>query len=268
MGIKHENQRRPRAVKVNFPFLRYRNELFRNAYKLKQNQKYKWVYLVDDYSQEVQENLKEMLAINAYAKSKIIDSKIKGTKLVFDGKAYYYKDLVNLPHELSIEAAKTIKVEDGVAFQSKHSFLSNRYPCTIRKDDRDYTSSEKIFHFTRATENNEGGVAQQILQEDDQREIQKLGRRVTETPEWKAKEVPTMAGIQRLKYDQNPHLKDKLCRIKGHIYEATKHVVYGCGFTLAQTDQINKANVNAGPAGNQLGIELEKLRDSYLQDAQ
>ena len=266
MGVKPDNPRRPRAVKVNFPFLRYRNQLFRNTYKLKRIQKYKKVYLVDDYSQEVQEQLKEIRAINAYAKSQNLDSKVKGTNLVIDEKTYSYKDTKNLPHELSIEAAKIIQVEDGVAFQSKHAFLSNRYPCKIRKDDKDFSSSEQIFHYTRAMENEQGGVAQLILQEHDPREIQKLGRRVKESQVWKTKEVPTMAAIQKLKFDQNPHLKDKLCRVKGHIYEATTHAVYGCGFTLAQGDQINKTSVDAGTAENKLGIELEKLRDSYTQD--
>ena len=72
-----------------------------------------------------------------------------------------------------------------------------------------------------------------------------------------------MAAILRLKFDQNPLLKAKLCKIKGKIYEATLHPVFGCGFTLAQSSQIN-AKTTTG--GNKLGEELEKLRDSYLKD--
>ena len=162
---------------------------------------------------------------------KNVGSKVKGTKLVIDGKAYSYQEMKDLPHGLSIEAAKTIEVEDGVAFQSKHSFLSYHHRCNIKKDNKVYSSSEQTFHYTRAVENDCGGVPHLILQEHEPRAIMKLGRRVTESPEWKTKEVPTMTGILRLKFDQNLHLKDKLCRIKGHIYEAMLHSVYGCWFT-------------------------------------
>ena len=147
---------------MNFPFLRYQTDLFRNSYKLKRSQAFKRVYLVDDYTQKVQENLKEMRAVSGYAKSKNVDSKVKGMKLVIDGKAYY-KEMKDLPHGLSIEAAKTIEVEDKVAFQSKHSFLSNHHRCTIKKDDKVYSSSEQTFYYTRVVENDCGGVAHLIL---------------------------------------------------------------------------------------------------------
>ena len=108
-------------------------------------------------------------------------------------------------------------------------------------------------------------MAQLILKEHDPKEIMKVGKCVTEFPEWKTKEVPTMAAILKMKFNQNLQLKDKLCKIKGHIYEATLHPVYGCGFTLAQSSQIKNDNVNAG---NKLGEELEKLLDNYLKDGQ
>ena len=72
-----------------------------------------------------------------------------------------------------------------------------------------------------------------------------------------------MAAIIKRKFDQNPALKDKLCRMKGHLYEATPHPVYGCGFTLAQSQMIKKATCTAG---NKLGEKLEELRDSYISD--
>ena len=72
-----------------------------------------------------------------------------------------------------------------------------------------------------------------------------------------------MAAIIKRKFDQNPNLKDKLCRTRGHLYKATLHPVYGCGFTLAQNHMINRANVTGG---NKLGEKLEELRDSYISD--
>ena len=264
IGNRHDQNKRPRAVKLNFPFTRCVNDLYRNSFKLKRNKKYQKIYLVEDYPIKVQEEIKVMRAINAFAKSQGHDSRMKGRKIVIDSKAYSYSELSNLPHELTIEKAKIIKVEDGVAFQGKYSYLSNHHPCSIKEGDRNYSSSEQMFHYTRAIENEEGGVALQILKEHNPIEIMKLGKKVKESKEWKEKEIPTMAVIIRKKFDQNPHLKDKLMRTKGNIYEATLHPLYGCGFTLAQYKSIKKANINAG---NKLGDELGKLRDSYIQDA-
>ena len=201
-----------------------------------------------------------MRAISAYARSQGIDSRMRGTKIIIDSKTYAYSELKDLPHELTIAKAKTIEVEDGIAFQSKHSFLSNRYPCTIKSDDRVYNCSEQMFLYTRAIENNEGGVANLIMKESEPTEMSRLGRNIVGTKEWKENEVPTMAIINKKKFDQNPHLKDKLCKTKGNLYEATLHPIYGCGFTLAQNKSIKKTNVTAG---NKLGDELVKLRDSY-----
>ena len=91
----------------------------------------------------------------------------------------------------------------------------------------------------------------------------KLGRLIKDSPAWKAKEVPSMMAIIKRKFDQNPALKDKLCRTKGHLYEATTHPTFGCGFTLAQCKSIRKTAVTAG---NKLGEKLEELRDTYLAD--
>ena len=263
IGVKNENSKRPRAIRVNFPFLRYQNEFFRNLYRLKQSQKFKRVYVVDDVSPEIQEKTKELRAVSAFARSKGIDAKMKGQKIVVDGKAYTYEEMSDLPHNLSIQAAKLVEVEDGVAFQGKHAFLSNHHPCDIKIGDKYFNTSEKAYQHTRAVECDSGGVAHQIYKQTDLKEIIRLSKMIKDTPEWKAKEVPTMAKILRFKFDQNQHLKDKLCQIKGHMYEATAHPVYGCGFSLAQHDQIRQNNTTAG---NKLGEELDKLRDEYIAD--
>ena len=155
IGVKNDKVKRPRAVKVCFLFVRCKNELYKNSYKLKKSQKYQRVYLVEDYPPKVQDQMKVMRAISAFAKSQGIDSKMRGPKIVIDGKASTYGELKHLPHNLTIERAKVIEVEDGVAFQSKHAFLSSHYPCTIKVDDKIYNCSEQLFHYTRAIENNE-----------------------------------------------------------------------------------------------------------------
>ena len=123
-----------------------------------------------------------MRDVGAFARSKGIDSRIWGTTIVVDGKAYTHKEMGTLPYELSIENAKVIKVENGVAFQGKHAFLSNHHPCNIRHEDKVYNCSEQMFQYTRATENDEGGVAQRIYAETDLKEIMRLSKLITDSP--------------------------------------------------------------------------------------
>ena len=84
-----------------------------------------------------------MRAVSAYAKSKNADSNVKGTKLVIDGQAYSYQEMKDLPHGLSIEAAKTIEVEDGVAFQTNIHF------CRITIDVQSKRTTKSTHHRSR-----------------------------------------------------------------------------------------------------------------------
>ena len=263
IGIKNDKSKRPRAVKISFPFLRYRAELFKNSYKLRDTQKFQRIYFVDDYPPQIQKNIKELRAISGFARAQDIDCRIRGTKIIVDGIAFTHSEMSKLPYDLSIANAKVIEVEDGTAFQGKHAYLSNHHPCKIVWDNKEYSSSEKMFQYTRAVENDEGGMARKIYETNDLKTIQTLAKQIKDSPTWKAKEVPTMAEIIKRKFDQNLALKDKLCRTKGHLYEATTHPVFGCGFTLAKSKSIRKAAV---AAGNKLGEKLEELRDSYIQD--
>ena len=68
---------------------------------------------------------------------------MKGLRIIIDSKAYTHDDIKNLPHNLSMEAAKLTEVEDGITFQGRHAFLSNHHPCEIEIGDKKYDSSEK-----------------------------------------------------------------------------------------------------------------------------
>ena len=57
--------------------------------------------------------------LHAYARSIDVDSKLKGYSLIIDGVRYKYEDIDKLPHDLSLENAKIIEVQDGFAFQSR-----------------------------------------------------------------------------------------------------------------------------------------------------
>ena len=53
------------------------------------------------------------------------DSKLRADTIVIHGSRYTYDDIGKLPHNISLENAKVIEVQDGHASQSKHASLSS-----------------------------------------------------------------------------------------------------------------------------------------------
>ena len=139
-----------------------------------------------------------------------------------------YENLKDLPHGLSIEAAKMVKVHDGLAFQSKHAPFSNLHPCQIRHDDKQYSSVEQGLQFEHATTCKDEEIAAQIMKTNDPERIMALARRLPESKEWKNKEVEVCKKYNTKKYEQNPTLKRRLLQSRGHLYEATRNKTFGC----------------------------------------
>ena len=211
---KQGSDRRP--IILNFPFLSYKHEIFRNVYKLKDNQKWRGIYLQDDLTQAEMLKKKETRAIYAYAKAKGIDVKMKGNQLVIDGVKYGYGE--ELPHNLSIENAKTVIVKDGIAFQSGHSPYSNLRKCQFRYEGKDYHSSEQALQFKHTTVCKQTHVAEKILKTEDPQECMRLGKRLGDNEEWTRDCVTYLRPILKEKFDQNPNLKAKLIKVKGNFY--------------------------------------------------
>ena len=69
-------------------------------------------------------------------KLKDIDFHLQGSELIVDKRPFLNINMKDLPHRLSIEAAKMVEIEDGLAFQSKHAPLLNLYLCDIKIRDK------------------------------------------------------------------------------------------------------------------------------------
>ena len=191
-----------------------------------------------------------------------IDSKLRADAIVIDGTRYTYDDIDKLPHDISLENAKVIEVQDGHAFQSEHAYLSSLCEIEIEFNDRKHRSAEHVFHFTRADENNQPEMAAQILEAKTSRDAMDIGRRIKTSDEYKESEPALLQRIHLAKFKQHAHLCAKLLKLKGNLYEATHNPVYGAGFHLSQHEMINKANVRGG---NKLGLALENIRSTLLE---
>ena len=172
-------------------------------------------------------------------------------------------EIDKLPHEISLQNAKVLQVEDGYAFQSEHAFLSSLFQCEFEFNNKKYHSPEQAFHHVRADENNQPEMASLILKTKTSREAMNLGKKVKTNEEYKKSEPNLLLNIHLAKYEQNPTLRAKLIALKGNLYEATLHPVYGAGFSLAQCHLIKKANVQGG---NKLGLALETIRDRFIKN--
>ena len=100
------NQTPRRSIMLTFPFVLYKHKIYRNAYNLRNMDKWKGIYLQDDLFPAKKLKNKEVRAIYEYAKAQGI--KLKGSSLVIVSIKYGPKD--TLPHNLLTENAKTVKV--------------------------------------------------------------------------------------------------------------------------------------------------------------
>ena len=248
---------------MSFPYLRLKHKVIRNAYKLKEKEERKFTYLTDDLTQDQQLKRRDLRCLNAYARSMNLDSKFRGDAIIVDGIRYTHEDINKLPHEISLENAKIVEVQDGYAFQSEHAFLSSLYHCEFSFNDQKYHSSEQALHHVRADDNNQLELASKILETKTSREAMDLGKKVKTSDEYKQTEPTLLMNIHRARFTQNPELRQKLVNLKGNLYEATYHPVYGAGYSLAQRHLINKANTRGG---NKLGLALEIIRNKFIED--
>ena len=137
--------------------------------------------LQDDLSLSDQVKKKEPKAIFAYAKSKGVDVKMRRNNLVID--RIRYSSTEALPHDLSIEKAKIVKVKDGLAFQGEHAPLSNLHRRDFKFEGRDHNSSVQALQFKHATVCKQVHVAQKIIETKKSYEIIRLANKLDESEE-------------------------------------------------------------------------------------
>ena len=96
--------------------------MFKNLKKLVGNPLWVNVYVNDHYTPEKIGKLKDLRAINDYAKSLGMESKMRGEILIINGEKTSIDEVERVPAE-----AKTIKIDEGkgIVFQGHHSIFSN-----------------------------------------------------------------------------------------------------------------------------------------------
>ena len=150
LGVKKPTQTRPRPLLVKLQSQSSKHEIYKSVKNLRgadQAGKDQKVYIKDDLPADIARQRQDLRCLAALGKDLGYDTTVRGNGLIVDNKRYTYGELGNLPADLSMEKAKTIEVDDGIAFQSEHSFLSSMYPCKIRHDGHALNSAEQVYWY-------------------------------------------------------------------------------------------------------------------------
>ena len=121
----NEGKMKLRPVIIKFYEQFQKKLIFQNLKKLVGNPKWRNVFINDDLTQEQAGKMKDLRAINGYARSIGKDSKIIGMKIIVEGKSFGLDDVNKVPQEISIIKVKNIEIMDGkgIAFQGHHIFI-------------------------------------------------------------------------------------------------------------------------------------------------
>lgn len=92
------------------------------------------------------------------------------------------------------------------SFRGDYYFLSNFYPAAVQYDGITYQNNEAAFQAQKCLT-----ITEQLGFADiDASSAKKLGRKVRLRPDWEQVKVRLMKEIVRMKFVQNPDLKEKL----------------------------------------------------------
>ena len=252
---------RPRTIKVQFSNVKIKTEIFKNIGKLKTIVAWKGVHLSDALTPKEQKQAKDLRCIFALGKAKKLDIKLRGNVIIIDGIRFTHKEIDSLPYDLTMEAAKIIPVDDGIAFQSEYAYLSNMYKTVIKYDGEDYPSSEHLYSAEFVRHHERVDLLGEIITAEDGFAAKKLIKNIKIKHNWDSIKYKVMRKIIALKFDQNDQIRDKLLATKGFLYEATKDLDFGCGLTLGQAKDINQKGIRGK---NMLGIIICEYREEFL----
>ena len=261
------SKRRARAIIVTLTKISTRNELLKHRLVIKQNPNCKDIWLNEVVLDQVRTQRNELHALHLLALNKGHDSRHIQDVLIVDGITYSHSSIHRLPVGINLEAAYTREYEDAIYFNSEHVFMSNFSPCSITLEDATCSCLEQAYFFLMAKDLGNQKVAQLILNTDLPREIKKIGSSLVATIEWRNKAPQVMYDLLKLKYQQNPKLKEKLIATgTKRLFESTQSKYWGCGLTIQMIDRQQKQQGRIKTNGkNILGEQTEDIRREILE---
>ena len=251
---------KPRPVIVRFyePF--QKKKVFQNLKKLAGNDKWKNIFINDDLTKDQAEKMKDLRAINGFARSLGKDSKLKGSKLIVEGKLYGLDEVDKVPTDIKIEKAKNIEIMEGkgLAFQGHHSFLSNMSFAEFEYKGKEFKSVEVGYQYMRACANDLHEDASKIRKEADPYAAKRASRKFKDSEKWLNNREKIMKDLVAAKFSQNEDLKQKLINTgEKKLFECTEDKFWGCSTPISRAKSIDPKKMQGK---NMLGTVLMEVR--------
>ena len=227
---------KPRPIKLRCGPTLQKGEIFRALQKIKTNEKFKNITLVNEANKDEMIARKEVQMLYNVAITKPnVQAKMKGLKIEIDGKTYTKSNFDQLPHGLSLESAATVITTNELAFQGHCSPYSNLHLLPFMDETYKYNCVEQRFGYIKATSCNEDTIGAKILCETSPYKIYDLTKAIQTNDEWNKVEYDTLKECVTLKVEQNPDFRRHLLRHSNKVFhEATYNKKYGAGFTIAE----------------------------------
>ena len=254
---------RPRPIIVKFIRHSIRDYVLTSAKRLKDYREK--IFINEDLPAAIKSRRAELRSIVQHAKSEGVSAKQSGDKITIAGQTYDYKTLDCLPAKFALEATRTKAIGDEVTgFYSKHSPLSNFYPCSFEIDNTTYNSVEQAYQASKAKCVGRDDVAGKIMTQTDGLTMMRRGNmiKISRDSPWLDQREKVMKTAVLAKFSQNECLRQKLDATGDRmLVETTRDPFWGAGVTINSPSLLNRS----WNGQNKLGKILVEVR-SHLRN--
>lgn len=270
IGSKSETQKGDRPIIAKFAKYSDRDTVWKSRSKLENSK----IYVNENFSKLTESRRKVWYPVIKHAKT-IPKYKGKGKifivvdKLYVEGRLYSVDEIDQLPNELQPAKIST-PTKDGVTlFYGKNSPLSNHHKCEFAAESDKFNCVEQYLFYRKAVHAGDEVAAYRVMASQDPAEMKALGKRikVPDQTMWGEIEQEVLTKGCRLKYEQNPHLKDFLLSTGDTVLgEANPHDSHwGTGHSLHDENAFKQAHWTGT---NLMGKILMDLRAVFQQQNQ
>ena len=249
----------PRPILVKFRDYTTKENVMLKRNQIKINPQCKNIWLNNDLIEETKRVRAEMKTLGDLAVNLGHTVILRGNGITIDGISYNENTLDTLPTHLSLERAYIRETPNGLAFHSRHAFMSNFSPAQFEYENISFKCSEQAIQWKRAKVHKQEAIAKEILNTDNPVKMKRLGDRIKLKEEWLKSQDHWVEIFNDAKYDQNPLLARKLAETKqAPLLECTKSAHWGIGMSITHPDLYRRSFKPKGK--NTMGKILEKKR--------
>lgn len=252
---------RSRTVLITFVNERARNAFFFARSSLKNQEKFKGVFVNDDVSPATRKQRDDYRAVAALARQDGVDVRVHTDGILLAGKKYLLTEPQTLPEKYTVNKAKTYEHGGEIYFASASSFLSNFSPSPIVEGDITYMTAEHMYQAGKCRHAQANDKLKLVLAAPSPLEAKRIADAVVETPEWRQVRDALMEGVISAKFDQNPDLAHELLGTGDKpLNEATHNDHFGIGVPLMAREIKDKSYRGTNKLGQILVNKRASLR--------